>query len=84
LIIVHAVAEGFIGPSKEVLVEVDRSLVEGSVPVSCVTSVFVSINQPINECNDGVLEGDPGLGLGIEVEWHVVIPLYAHELVIQI
>lgn len=78
------VAHGLVLVPEEVLEDIVKSLVEVPVPVLLVPFHFMSIDHPIDEGNDGVLEGDPLLGLWIEVEGHVSVSVDAHELVVQV
>lgn len=43
----------------------------------------MGINGPVDEGEDGVLEGDPRLCAGVNVEGHVVVTLDVHEVVVN-
>jgi hypothetical protein len=44
----------------------------------------VSINQEVDEVNDGILEGDPRLGSWVDVEGHLIVTSDVHELEVEV
>ena len=66
----------------EVFVHIETALVECTSLVGLVALKFVSIYSPVDEGENGVLEGNPCLGTRVNVEGHVIITLDAHEVVI--
>ncbi|HVW99077.1 MAG TPA: hypothetical protein VHA52_01340, partial [Candidatus Babeliaceae bacterium] len=43
----------------------------------------MSIHEPIQESDDGILVGDPLFSIWVEVEGHLVVSLDFHELVVK-
>ena len=82
--VVHQIRHCVVAVPQVVVEYVDRPLVEAAVCVCSIAFLFVSVYEPVEEGDDGVLEGDPLLGVGVEVEGHVVVPLDVHELVVQV
>jgi hypothetical protein len=44
----------------------------------------MSIYHPIKEGYNGILEGDPLLSIGVEIEGHVIVTLDVHESIVQV
>ena len=68
----------------EVLVCVDSSLVEIPVSVLSVACLLMSINKPVDVVQDLVLVVHNLAGCWSNIEWHAVVSLDAHELVVRV
>lgn len=44
----------------------------------------MGVDKEVDEVDEGVLKGDPLLGLGVDVEGEVVVTLDVHEPVVQV
>ena len=84
LVIEHHVGNSVILVPQEVIDNIVSSLIERPLGVGGVAFLFVGIDHPIKEGNNGVLEANPLLSVRVEVERHVVITLDVHELVVQV
>ena len=80
----HKVSHCIVLVPQVVLHHVRSSLVEAPVPVLCVSFLLVSVAQVVEESDEGVFEGNPLLGLGVDVEGEVVVTLDVHELVVEV
>ena len=81
--VVHDVCERVVLVSQEVIYDIGRSLIEAAPLIPSVSLQLVCIHEPVNEGEDGVLEGDPGLGRRVDVERHMLVTLDVHEFVID-
>ena len=63
--------------------EVVRALIEAAVAVALVALQLMGVHGPVQEGQDRVLEGNPRLRLGVDIEGHVVVTLDVHELAVN-
>lgn len=84
LCVKHQVAHCVIVISGVVLKHISWPLVKWSVYISLVSLTFMGINHPIQERKDCILKWNPTLCMWVDVEWHVLVPPDAHELIIQV
>jgi hypothetical protein len=43
----------------------------------------MGINKPIEESDEGILEGDPLPGIRVEIERHMIVTFDIHKLVVE-
>ena len=78
----HQVCHGVVGVTMEVVEYVVGTVVRRFPVVSLVSFKLVSVYEVIHKLQNTVLEADNFLSLRVEVEWHVIVTLNVHELVV--